>query len=111
MDNNRPAEQSAHDLIDHIFLTLLPAHGLPARPEQIRLSHAYLDAIIGRKIMLSDAGVGIGKTYAYIVAAIAHHQHLSDDWWIKSVYQRQGSALTQNRLKINKLVIRENHYS
>jgi len=98
MNNHRPAEQSAHDLIDHVFLTLLPEHGLPARPEQIRLSHAYLDAIIGRKIMLSDAGVGIGKTYAYIVAAIAHHQHLSDDWWIKSVYQRQGSALTQNRL-------------
>lgn len=98
MDNNRPAEQSAHDLIDHIFLTLLPAHGLPARPEQVRLSHAYLDTLIGRKIMLSDAGVGIGKTYAYLVAAIAHHLHLSDDWWIKSVYQRKGSAITNNRL-------------
>lgn len=98
MENQRPAEQLSHDFIDHVFMKLLPIHGMPVRTEQVRLSHVYLESLIGRKIMLSDAGVGIGKTYAYLVAAIAHHHYLSDDWWIKSCYQRQGSAITRNRL-------------
>ena len=39
---------------------------MTARPSQIELSHKMLDAMIHSKIALSDAGTGIGKTYAYL---------------------------------------------
>lgn len=63
--------QKAHQKIDYIFKTLLPAHGMPERAEQILLSHTMLDA----RIALCDAGTGIGKTYAYLVAGIVFHEY------------------------------------
>ena len=66
-DQNR---QDAHKGIDHIFKDLLPAQGMPERPEQIALSHRMLAAMQDGGIALCDAGTGIGKTYAYLVAGI-----------------------------------------
>lgn len=62
--------QKAHKEIEYIFRELLPKHGLKVREEQLRLSHEMLDALWGRQVALCDAGVGIGKTYAYLVACI-----------------------------------------
>ena len=60
--------QKAHNQIDHIFTDILPVHGMPERREQIALSHRMLDAMLDGGIALCDAGTGIGKTYAYLVA-------------------------------------------
>ena len=60
--------QNAHNDIDHIFKNLFPAQAMPERPEQIALSHRMLDAMLEGGIALCDAGTGIGKTYAYLVA-------------------------------------------
>lgn len=60
--------QTAHNEIDHIFQDLLPVHGMTVRREQIALSHRMLDAMLDKRIALCDAGTGIGKTYAYLVA-------------------------------------------
>ena len=67
IQNNR---QNAHQEIDHIFKELLPAHGMAERPAQVALSHRMLDAMLDDSIALCDAGTGIGKTYAYLVAGI-----------------------------------------
>lgn len=64
-------KQKAHALIDHIFKDLLPAQGMAERPEQLKLSHRMLDTMLEGGIALCDAGTGIGKTYAYLVAAVA----------------------------------------
>ena len=64
-------KQKAHALIDHIFTDLLPAQGMAERPEQLKLSHRMLDTMLEGGITLCDAGTGIGKTYAYLVAAVA----------------------------------------
>ena len=63
-------QRKAHQEIDYIFLTLLPREGLSIREEQVKLSHEMLNALMDGKIALCDAGVGIGKTYAYLVACI-----------------------------------------
>ena len=42
------------------------------RPEQIRLCHSILDAMLDGSIALCDAGTGIGKTFAYLTAGILH---------------------------------------
>lgn len=63
-------QKKAHEEVEHIFRKLLPRHGLKVREEQLRLSHEMLDTLWGNRIALCDAGVGIGKTYAYLVACI-----------------------------------------
>jgi len=70
IDQNR---QDARKDIDHIFKDLLPIQGMPERPEQIALSHRMLEAMQDGGIALCDAGTGIGKTYAYLVAGIVFH--------------------------------------
>ena len=74
---NHQNRQDAHRDIDHIFKNLLPAQGMPERPEQIALSHRMLEAMQDGGIALCDAGTGIGKTYAYLVAGIVFHSPLS----------------------------------
>ena len=70
MNNNY--RQNAHNEIDHIFKDLFPAQAMPERPEQIALSHRMLDAMLEGGIALCDAGTGIGKTYAYLVAGAVY---------------------------------------
>ena len=64
--------EKAHEEIDYIFKTLLPQRGMAERPEQIRLCHSILDAMLAGSIALCDAGTGIGKTFAYLTAGILH---------------------------------------
>ena len=60
----------AHREIEHVFRELFPQYGLVLREGQISLCHFMLDTMAKGKISLCDAGVGIGKTYAYLVACI-----------------------------------------
>ncbi len=61
------AEQ-AHEAIEYIFRFLLPQNGLAVREEQIKLCHQMLESLIQKRIVVCEAGVGIGKTYAYLIA-------------------------------------------
>ncbi len=94
-DYNR---QNSHNKIDHIFKDLLPAQGMPERPEQIALSHRMLEAMQDGGIALCDAGTGIGKTYAYLVAATVFHSlHLAQPILISTssiALQRPGGTST-----------------
>ena len=67
--------EKAHEEIDYIFKTLLPQRGMAERPEQIRLCHSILDAMLDGSIALCDAGTGIGKTFAYLTAGILHGKY------------------------------------
>ena len=75
--NNKDNRQNAHNEIDHVFRDLLPAQGMAERPAQMALSHQMLDAMLEGGIALCDAGTGIGKTYAYLVAGTAFHRYRS----------------------------------
>ena len=66
--NTNDNRQNAHNEIDRIFKVLLPARNMAERPEQVSLCHRMLDAMLDGGIALCDAGTGIGKTYAYLVA-------------------------------------------
>ena len=63
-------QKRAHQEVEKIVRVLLPEQGLAVREEQIRLCHEMLDTLLGERIALCDAGVGIGKTYAYLVACV-----------------------------------------
>lgn len=62
--------KKVHKEIDFIFRNMLPESGMNVREEQVRLCHRMLDTLMDGKIALCDAGVGIGKTYAYLVACV-----------------------------------------
>ncbi len=66
--------KKSHEMIEHIFHDLLPAQGMAERPEQARLSHLMLNALMDNSIALCDAGTGIGKTYAYLAAGAVFHR-------------------------------------
>ena len=63
-------QKRAHQEIEKIFRVFFPEQGLAVREEQIRLCHEMLDTLLEGEIALCDAGVGIGKTYAYLVACV-----------------------------------------
>ena len=75
-------QKRAHGEVEQIFRELLPEAGLHVREEQIRLCHEMLDALMKNEITLCDAGVGIGKTYAYLT-----------DGRNKKKWNEQGSIL------------------
>lgn len=60
---------------DHIFRDLLPRYGLAVREGQLALCQQMLNALFFNKIILCDAGVGIGKTHAYLVACLLWRQY------------------------------------
>ncbi|MCI8602386.1 MAG: ATP-dependent DNA helicase [Oscillospiraceae bacterium] len=59
-----------HRETERIFRELLPKQGMTVREEQVTLCHHILDTLISNRTALFDAGVGIGKTYAYLTACI-----------------------------------------
>ncbi len=63
-------QKQAHLEIEHIFRTLLPQSGLIVREGQTALCHTMLDRLFAGGIALCEAGVGIGKTYSYLIACI-----------------------------------------
>ena len=70
--NTNDNRRNAHNEIDRIFKVLLPARNMAERPEQAALCHRMLEAMLEGGIALCDAGTGIGKTYAYLVAGTVY---------------------------------------
>ncbi len=59
-----------HEMLSAIFNEILPLHGFTIREEQIALALHMLTALSHRHISLAEAGVGIGKTLAYLLASV-----------------------------------------
>ena len=64
------AYAESHRTAEKIFREILPRHGMAVREEQIVLCHEVLDTLYNKEISLCEAGVGTGKTLAYLVACI-----------------------------------------
>lgn len=60
----------SHRMAEKIFRDILPRHGMAVREEQIALCHEVLDTLYNKEISLCEAGVGAGKTLAYLVGCI-----------------------------------------
>lgn len=58
--------------IGDVFYDILPEHGYEVRDEQIYTSFKIVDAMCNNKIHLAEAGLGTGKTFAYLLPAIAY---------------------------------------
>ena len=58
--------------IGDVFYDILPEHGYEVRDEQIYTAFKIADAICNRKTHLAEAGLGTGKTFAYLLPSIAY---------------------------------------
>lgn len=68
-------KNNGHKDIDRLFLELLPERGFKVRDEQVKLCHEMFEALATQQTILCDAGVGIGKTYAYIAATAIFYEY------------------------------------
>lgn len=87
----------AHEEVEEIFREILPQAGMKVREEQITLCHQMLSSLCGNKIALCDAAVGVGKTYAYLVACILFEIQSIVIWIF--FYVRSESAYCDLNLK------------
>ena len=78
----KKSRATTHEEIDYIFREVLPENGMAVREAQIALCHTILDTMQNQQIALCDAGTGIGKTYAYLVAGIIFRRHALSTWAI-----------------------------
>ena len=68
----------SHHIAEQIFREILPRHSMAVREEQIALCHEILDTLYNKEISLCEAGVGIGKTLAYLVACVLWQMNRPD---------------------------------
>jgi ATP-dependent DNA helicase DinG len=60
------------DWIGDVFYDILPEHGYEVREEQIYTAFQLAEAVCDKKVHLAEAEVGTGKTFAYLLTAIAY---------------------------------------
>ena len=96
----------AHREIDTIFRVLFPEHGMAVREEQIMLCHEMLDNLLERNIALCDAGVGIGKTYAYLVTCVLMRKYslLAEGC---SPYEQRPVVISTSSIALQKAILTE----
>lgn len=70
------------------------------RKGQVQLCHTILDALYNKEVALCDAGVGLGKTYAYLVAVIL---------WIQQrpVALRQPAVISTASVALQNAILKE----
>lgn len=82
-------------MAETIFRQQLPAHGMAVREGQIELCHTMLDALYNKGVALCDAGVGLGKTYAYLVACLLWQSQRPRALWQPVVISTASVALQE----------------
>ena len=83
----------SHRMAEQIFRDILPRHGMAAREEQIALCHEVLDTLYNKEISLCEAGVGTGKTLAYLVGCILWQMHRPERMKLPIVISTSSVAL------------------
>ena len=83
----------SHRMVEQIFREILPRRGMTVREEQIALCHEVLDTLYNKEISLCEAGVGIGKTLAYLVACILWQMHRPNQLKMPVVISTSSVAL------------------
>ena len=83
----------SHRMAEKIFRDILPRHGMAVREEQIALCHEVLDTLYNKGISLCEAGVGTGKTLAYLVGCILWQMHRPERMKLPIVISTSSVAL------------------
>lgn len=58
--------------VGQVFYDVLPEHGYEIREEQIYTAFQLAEAVCKGKVHFAEAGLGTGKTFAYLLTAVAY---------------------------------------
>ncbi len=73
--NGREFQDKLIEWIGDVLYDILPEQGYEVRDEQIFTAFQIADAFCEKKIHLAEAGLGTGKTFAYLLSAIPYARH------------------------------------
>ena len=91
------------EMIDVIFREVFPRYGFKVREEQVSLSKHMYESMKNGKISISDIAVGLGKTHAYLVAAIVHGIFSRKG----SLYKQMPIVITTSSIELQRSIIKE----
>ena len=80
--------------LTHIFNKLLPQHGYGLRTDQLALAQHISQALERRAVSLYEAGVGIGKTHAYLIASALVKRRGINNSWLRDKYPDMAYSLS-----------------
>ena len=86
--------------LDAIFKYIMPKNGFSIRERQIDLAQQMLDTLYHRRTLIAEAGLGIGKTYAYIVASLIIKLRKTNDFWMRMIYGYSKNFSEKTRMPI-----------
>lgn len=93
--------------IGDVLYDILPEHGYQVRDEQIFTAFQIADAFGDKKVHLAEAGLGTGKTFAYLLSAIPYARHTGKPVIISCAspaLQEQLAAKEGDIYKLSKLL-------
>lgn len=71
-NNKEEFQTNLVEWIGDILYDVLPEHGYEVRDEQIYTAFQLADAVCNTSVHLAEAGLGTGKTFAYLLTAIPY---------------------------------------
>ncbi|GAU79056.1 hypothetical protein F3D3_3692 [Fusibacter sp. 3D3] len=90
-------------MIDVIFKEVFSKSGFVVREEQESLSKHIYRNMLEHKILLSDIPVGLGKTHAYLVAAIVFNFFLKKN----ALHNRMPIVFTTSSIELQRAITQE----
>jgi ATP-dependent DNA helicase DinG len=86
------------DWIGDVFYDILPESGFEVRDEQIYMAFQLEKAFKDKKVMFAEAGVGTGKTIAYLLYAVCYARYTNrpaiiacaDETLIEQLVKKEG---------------------
>ena len=76
----------AREIMDAIYMEILPRNGYAVRKEQVALAVHILGELSKRGFLIAEAETGIGKTIAYLIPAILIKRGRVNDFWNTGLY-------------------------
>lgn len=73
--NPKEFQEELLQWIGDVFYDILPEHDYEIRDEQIYTAYKIADAVCDKKVHLAEAGLGTGKTFAYLLSAIPYARY------------------------------------
>ncbi|MCP2036322.1 ATP-dependent DNA helicase DinG [Planomicrobium sp. HSC-17F08] len=114
LDKEKTFFESLNDWIGDIFYDELPEKGFDLRDEQIFMAFQIEQALKEKSVLFAEAGVGTGKTLAYLLPAIAYARYTgkpaliscADETLIEQLVKKGGDIDRLNDLFDLKLDVR-----
>lgn len=109
-DRTNPFIEQLGDWVGDVFYELLPEAGFEIRDEQIYMAFQLERAFAEKKAIFAEAGVGTGKTIAYLLYAICYARYIgkpaiiacADEALIEQLVKPEGDiAKLSNALNLN----------